>query len=108
MVDEAALMVGGPAGREGLVFHVNLFFSSLDDTKIDIKRIVANEDEVMAWWTADGIHKEEWLGIPATNKRMLTHACSFFKIRDGKIARYTLLAAIGFDTPIIFDSTASQ
>lgn len=105
MVDEAALSVGGPTGRAGLVFHVELFFKSLGDTKIEIKRIVAEDDQVMAWWTADGIHQEEWLGVPASHERILSHACSFFTIRDGKISRYSLLAVIGFPTPIMFDST---
>ena len=105
MVDET-VPPGGPAGRDGLVSHVQFFRSVVGDRKIEIRRIVANEDEVMAWWTAHGTHIAEWWGVPPSGKPLSGHAFSFFDIRNGKISRYSLFTHIDFDIPKSFDSTA--
>jgi hypothetical protein len=63
-VDDSTLAMGSSTGRNGLVEHVQRFHGFLGDRKIEIKRKVANEDEVMGLWTAEGIHVRDWAGVP--------------------------------------------
>jgi predicted ester cyclase len=105
MVDEVTAGAGGPPGRDGLVAHVNSFFNAFSDRKITIRRIVANDDEVMAWWIGDGINSGDLGTMAATGQPLTGHAFSFFDIRDGKISRYRLFAYFGYDPPVAVDTT---
>lgn len=105
MIDEVTAGAGGPPGRDGLVAHVNSFFNSFSDRKITIRRIVANDDEVMAWWTGDGIPTGNPGAVVSGRESLTAHAFSFFDIRDGKISRYRLFAYFGSEPPIAVDTT---
>ncbi len=105
IVDEAAVAEGGPPGREGLVAHVTGFLAALPDRIITIRKILANDDDVMAWWTCEGTPVTEFAGVPPTGKRMFGHVFSFFNITDGKISWYRFFAHVGFDTPVGVDTT---
>jgi steroid delta-isomerase-like uncharacterized protein len=105
MVDEVIEAEGGPPGREGLIAHVMGFHADFPSRTITIRKILANDDGVMAWWTAEGTPATEFGGVPPTGKRVLVHVFSFFGITDGKIFRYRLFAHFGFDTPVVLDTT---
>ena len=68
MVDEANQAFGGPPGRAGLVAHVKGFNRCVDELKVEVRRIVGNADQVMAWWTFNGIHVGPWLRDAATHE----------------------------------------
>jgi steroid delta-isomerase-like uncharacterized protein len=108
MVDEATAPEGGLLGREGLAAHVMSFHAAFPDCVITVRKILANDDDVMAWWTAEGIQVTEFVGAPPTGKSVFSHAFSFFSITDGKISRYRLFAHIGFDTPVGLDTTPAD
>ena len=108
MVDEVTAGAGGPPGRDGLVAHVTGFSNAFSDRKITIRRIVANDDEVMAWYTADGILSGDLGTMTATGQPLTGHFFSFFDIRDGKISRYRVFAHFGSDPPAVFDSTPQE
>jgi steroid delta-isomerase-like uncharacterized protein len=107
MVDDVSVMLGGPTGRDGLVFHVQTFFGWLGDPRITIRRIVADDDTVMAWWLVEGRHVGELMGIPPSNETVSASALSMFTMRDGKIARYSLLGAVNLATPLVVDTIAA-
>jgi steroid delta-isomerase-like uncharacterized protein len=107
MVDEATAEAG-PLGREGLVAHVMDFHAAFPDRTITIRKILANDDEVMAWWTLEGTPVTEFVGVPPTGKRVFGHAFSFISITDGRISRYRLFAHVGFDTPVGVDTTPAH
>ena len=88
MVDLGVVAAGGPAGRDGLRLHARGAHVSMADRVTEIKRLVATDDEVMAWWTMTGTHSAPWLGVETTGKRITATAFSFFRMRDGRIAEY--------------------
>jgi steroid delta-isomerase-like uncharacterized protein len=109
MVDEGMLALAGTHGREGLYAHIRVYYRAFaDDTRVTVKRLIASDDEVMAWWTVDGVQVGDFGGVPATGERRTASACSFFKIRDGRIAHYSyLVVGDGFDPPTVFDSSTA-
>ena len=63
MFDEATAQGGGPPGREGLAAHVMGFHAAFPDRAITIRKILANDDDVMAWWTVEGTQATEFVGV---------------------------------------------
>ena len=50
-----------------------------------IHELVAEGDWVVARLTLHGTHQCEWMGIPATGKRVAWEAITMFQFADGKI-----------------------
>ncbi len=105
MVDEANQAFGGPAGRPGLVAHVQGFNRNIENLDLTVERIVANDDSVMAWWSFSGVHAGPWLGRPPTGQPIEVTVFSFFDLLDGRISRYRLWLHAGFDEPVVFDTS---
>ena len=105
MIDEANRAFGGPHGRDGLIAHVKTFRQQITDLKLDIKKIVGNQNEVMAHWFFKGIHTGPWLGQGASGKEISADVFSFFTLKGGLISYYRLWLHANFDKPIIFDSS---
>ena len=76
MVDNAVVAAGGPTGIEGLRLHVNAAIAVMSDRSTTITRIVASDDEVVAWWTVSGVHAAPFLGVDATGRRFTAKALS--------------------------------
>lgn len=104
MVDESA----EASGRDELVAHVKGFHEVLTDHTITIRKIMATETEVMAWWTAEGTHVGDLLGVDPTGRRVAGHAFSFFSISDGRISRYRFFVMVDFEPPVYYDSTPAD
>ncbi len=105
MVDEANQAFGGPAGSEGLVQHVVGFRRAVKDLRLDVDRIVAGTDAVMAQWSFSGIHARPWLGRAPTQGPISGVVFSFFDLMDGRISRYRLWLHALLDEPVVFDSS---
>lgn len=107
MVDEANRAFGGPPGREGLKAHVAGFRKNVADLSVRVDRIVAAEDEVMAWWSFTGRHVGPWLGRRPTGGELSGTVFSFFEISGGRISRYRLWLCANFpgEAPVVFDSS---
>ena len=105
MIDEANIAFGGPTGRDGLVAHVKTFHRQIGELKLEIKKIVGNEREVMAHWGFTGIHRGPWLGRKATGKGVSADVFSFFTLKGGLISHYRLWLYAMLDMPVIFDSS---
>ncbi len=108
MIDEANRAFGGPVGRDGLTAHVKTFRSQIGELKLKIKQIVRNENEVMALWFFNGIHKGPWLRREATGKEVSADVFSFFKLKAGLISYYRLWLYAMIDKPVIFDSSCPR
>jgi steroid delta-isomerase-like uncharacterized protein len=79
-------------GRQGLVNHVRTFHETFPDVTIQVKRIIASEDEVVGVWRLKGTHSQELFGVPATGRVLEFDVASIFKLRDGMLVDYTLVA----------------
>lgn len=105
MVDEANAAFGGPPGRAGLVAHARGFRRDVTELRVDVKRIVAGDDEVMAWWSFTGLHSGPWLGRPPSGQRIHGSVFSFFELVDGRISRYRLFLVAEFPELVVFDTS---
>ena len=79
-------------GRQGLVNHVENFHRTFPDVTIEVKRIIASDDEVVGMWRLKGTHSQPLFGVPATGKTLEFDVASIFKLRDGMLIDYTLVA----------------
>lgn len=62
------------------------YFSAFPDLHITIDDLIAEGDKVVKVWTANSTNKGEFMGIPATGKRIAVTGIEVFRIADGKIA----------------------
>jgi len=52
--------------------------------------VIAKDDRVIVWAVEIGTHEGEFLGIPATGKKIKYGAISIFSIKDGKIVELVM------------------
>jgi steroid delta-isomerase-like uncharacterized protein len=76
---------GVTAGLAELKALISAYRAAFPDLRCRIDDIVASDDHVAARWTAEGTHLGEFLGVPATGKRMSTFGMSMTRIQDGRI-----------------------
>lgn len=78
-----------PQGKAGFrEFFVNTF-KALPDFKHGIKKIVAEGDTVMVYYTTTATHTGgEWLGQPPTGNRLNFDVVDIFRVQDGMIAEH--------------------
>ncbi len=80
---------------------------SFPDIKYTVQEMVAEGDKVMAYWTAQGTHKGEFRGIPATGKPINYRGFDLYRLASGRIVErfggfnddLMLLQSIGAVTP---------
>lgn len=54
--------------------------------QVTVDDIMAEGDKVTARFTARGIHKGEFMGLPPTGKAIIMTGIEIFRIKEGKIA----------------------
>jgi len=62
------------------------YFSAFPDLHITTDDLIAEGDKVVKVWTANSTNKGDFMGIPATGKRIVVKGIEVFRIKDGKIA----------------------
>ena len=91
-----------------MVAHVTGYHAGLVDRTIIIRKIIATDDEVMAWWTGEGVAVGDHGGYVAPIDRLFGHAFSFFTITSGKISRYRYFVHLDYDPPFSLDTTPAE
>lgn len=76
----------GPEGAKELVKN---FRDAFPDLKVDIEYQVAEGDRVVSKWSMTGTHKGDFMGIPATGKKVDLSAVSIDRIANGKVVEYS-------------------
>ena len=79
-------------GREATRQFFESYFKGVPDFHLEIEQIIASGDYVVTRTHMTGTHKGTLLGIPATNKKIDTHACNVVQLRNGKAVRSRLYA----------------
>jgi len=74
----------GP-GREGLQQFLKAFLVAFPDLSWTVQGLVADGDTVAAWSIWEGTHTGDYLGIPATGRRVSVEAWTFDHFRDGRM-----------------------
>jgi steroid delta-isomerase-like uncharacterized protein len=63
-------------------------FSAFPDLRADIHDQIAEEDKVVTHKTFRGTHKGEFMGIPATGKRVSFDVIDIFRVTEGRIMEH--------------------
>ena len=60
--------------------------AAFHNLNVTVDDIMADGDKVTARFTARGIHKGEFMGLPPTGKAIMMTGIEIFRVNDGKIA----------------------
>ena len=64
----------------------NAYFKAFPDLHIATANLFAEGDKVAKTWTATGTYKADFMGIPATGKKLSFKGLEICRIKEGKIA----------------------
>ena len=79
---------GWPGGREGLKALVREWRKGFSDMHETVEDLIADGDKVVGRFTLRGTHTGEFLGIPATGRRIEITGIDIVRIRDGRIVDF--------------------
>ena len=89
-------------GPQEIAWYVAEVRAGYPDFKLEVNEMIAEGDCLAAHWTVTGTHKGEFLGIPATGKRITISGVTFNRIENHKIVeehayfdRLTMLEQLG-------------
>jgi steroid delta-isomerase-like uncharacterized protein len=78
--------VGTPRSPESVKREAAAWLSGFPDLKFVLEKIIAAEDQVVTHCTMRGTHSGEWMGVPATGKKVSVPIITIHRIAGGKIA----------------------
>ena len=79
---------GVPSGTEGMKQLMSMFFSAFPDLHATIDVLVAEGDLVVGRMTNTGTHTGDFMGIPATGKKISFTETHIVRIADGKAVEH--------------------
>jgi steroid delta-isomerase-like uncharacterized protein len=77
--------VGSSIGPDAYKEQVLLFFTSFPDLHFKVEDIIAEGDKVVSCWTISGTHKGEFMGVPATSRKVCIDGITIHQVSNGKI-----------------------
>ncbi len=77
---------GQGKGPEGFIQFFTGFRSAFPDLAIAVDHMVADEDNISIAYTATGTHQGNFMGIPATGKKIKVRGLQIARFENGKIA----------------------
>jgi len=76
-------------GKAGFIALFKQTFIAMPDFKYTIKRLVAEDDYVVAYCTSSGTHNGgEWIGYPPRGGKLNFDVVDIFRLQDGRIAEH--------------------
>ena len=72
-------------GRDGIRGLWEVFLKAFPDLTFTIDDVVTQGDKLALRWTVRGTHTGEFLGIPASNKKISLPTIEIFRIADGQL-----------------------
>ena len=78
-------ILGSSIGPEAYKRNVLAFLAGYPDLHWTIEDLIAEKDKVVACWTISGTHKGDYMGVPATNKKVSIDGITIHHITNGKI-----------------------
>jgi steroid delta-isomerase-like uncharacterized protein len=86
-VSESDTLPAALRGPEAVRQVVQMYVQAFPDLHFEIEQTLAGGDYVTLRWLATGTHGGALMGIPPTNKRVVTHGCTVEEVRYGKLVR---------------------
>jgi len=87
-IEHLRMPPGLPSGIEGIKILQVAFFAAFPDLQLTITWMVAEDDMVVAHYTATGTHQGEMAGIAPTGKRVSFTGMDGIRIVDGKFVEH--------------------
>jgi steroid delta-isomerase-like uncharacterized protein len=72
-------------GIEGINEIITTCRTAFEHLNVTIEDMIAEDDKVVARFTARGIHKGNFMDLPATGKPIIMTGIEIFRIKNGKI-----------------------
>jgi len=76
---------GFGSGREGFRRQWKKWRAAFPDLHFAIDDLIGEGDQVLTRWTLTGTHQGEFMGIPATGRRVAVSGMSLDRIEDGMV-----------------------
>ena len=83
---------GVEPGIAGIKQMIGMFYSAFPDLHVTINQLVAEEDIVVGHMTTEGTQTGEFMGIPASGKKMSITEIHMVRIANGKAVEHWGLA----------------
>jgi steroid delta-isomerase-like uncharacterized protein len=90
---------------EGMKGFFRTFFEAFPDYRVEIEFIGGEGDKVFAILNWEGTHRKDFMGIPATGKKIKVRTAEVMRIENGKFAEHwdvvdetNMLTALGLLT----------
>ena len=78
-------------GIDGFWEYLSLVRDALSDYRCDILELLADGPKAAAKMWFHGQHRAEFMGVPATGRRIGWHGAAFFEMREDKLAEIWVL-----------------
>jgi steroid delta-isomerase-like uncharacterized protein len=89
-------VVAVPRGPAAIKAHVRDWLSAFPDLKFTVEQMFSDGDRVISQLAMDGTQTDQWLGIPATRKRVNIRMITIHRIRNGKVIEdWVLVESLG-------------
>jgi steroid delta-isomerase-like uncharacterized protein len=75
-------------GREALKQFMPMYFAAFPDLRVSLEDLIADESKVVARWTMYGTHQGEFLGMPATGRKIEITGMDMWRVAGGKLAEH--------------------
>jgi steroid delta-isomerase-like uncharacterized protein len=76
---------GSATGPEAYKSQIQMYLRGFPDLQFTIEDLIAEGEKVVCCWTMSGTHRGEFMGIPATGKRMSVDGVTIHIVTNGKI-----------------------
>jgi len=76
-----AAPAGAPNGPESMIYFINELLRKIYDQ-------IAEGDKVSTRKTLEGTHTGTFMGIPASNEKVIIHVTDIIRLKDGKYAEH--------------------
>jgi steroid delta-isomerase-like uncharacterized protein len=99
----------GTPGLEPLKARFRLLKDAFPDLAFAYKKIISEGEYVVLHWLVSGTHQGEFLGYPATHRRISWHGTTILRVMQGKIVeRWTYQDSDGLIKQLCGDTVASS
>jgi len=85
------MIYGSGVGPSAYRRQVQRFLTGFPDLKLTVDDTVSERDKLVVAWTMTGTHKGEFLGVPATNKKVTFSGITINQIAGGKFIESTVI-----------------
>ena len=84
-------------GPQAMKEHVSGWLMSFPDLRFNVEQMIAERDRVVSQLVMEGTHRDIWMGIPPTGKRLQIRMITIHRIANSKIAEdWVLVESLGF------------